>query len=68
MEGDLICIEYRDNGPGYPEEVIRLEHHGVGIYLLKDLLAQSLRGTLTLANDGGAVAILRIKTEEKDRT
>jgi two-component sensor histidine kinase len=68
MEGDMICIEYRDDGPGYPQEMLRLERYNVGLYLLQTLVTHSLRGTLTLANDGGAVAIMHIKVEEKERT
>lgn len=68
MEGDLIAIEYRDNGPGYSPEVLSSERKGVGLSLLQGLVTGSLRGHLTLANDGGSVTIMRIKVEEKDRT
>ncbi len=68
VEGDMIYLEYRDDGPGYPEEMLRLERYNVGLYLLQTLVKHSLHGTLTLANDGGAVAIMRIKVEEKERT
>jgi two-component sensor histidine kinase len=68
VEGDMICLEYRDDGPGYPEEMLRLERYNVGLYLLQTLVTHTLRGTLRLANDGGAVAIMHIKAEEKERT
>jgi len=64
----MIRLEYRDDGPGYPEETLRLERHNVGMYLLQTLATHTLRGTLTLVNDGGAVAILHVKIEEKERT
>jgi DNA-binding response OmpR family regulator/anti-sigma regulatory factor (Ser/Thr protein kinase) len=62
-----ILFEYRDDGPGYPETVLGLEEHDVGLYLIQRL-AQSLQGTVTLANDGGAVTRLRFETEDRDRT
>ncbi len=67
-EAGMICIEYRDDGPGYPEAVLRLESPNVGMNLIRLLVTETLRGTLTLANDGGAVATLCIRTEEKKRT
>ena len=64
----LIRLEYRDDGPGYPPEVLRQEKLNVGMILLRDLTTQTLRGQLTIANDDGAVTVLEIKTEEVDRT
>jgi two-component sensor histidine kinase len=66
-DGGMV-LEYRDDGPGYPEDVLRLERQGVGLYLLKQLVTGTLRGTLQLANADGAVARLFIKTEETNRT
>jgi hypothetical protein len=31
-------------------------------------LALSLQGTITFANDGGAVTVLQFETEDRDRT
>jgi PAS domain S-box-containing protein len=66
-DGGMV-LEYRDDGPGYPEDVLRLERQGVGLYLLMQLVTGTLRGTLQLANAEGAVARLFIKTEETNRT
>jgi PAS domain S-box-containing protein len=68
MENDGIVLEYHDDGPGYPDDVLRLERQGVGLYLLQQLIAGTLRGTFQLANAEGAVARLVIKTEETTRT
>jgi two-component sensor histidine kinase len=68
VEGDQICLEYRDDGPGYPESVLRLEKYDVGLYLVQRLVGHTLRGTVQLANDGGAVTRLRFKVEEITRT
>lgn len=55
----VIAIEYRDDGPGYPPEVLRLERHNVGLELIQNLVRTNLQGDLQLRNDGGAVALIR---------
>jgi two-component sensor histidine kinase len=67
-QADTIGVEYRDDGPGYPAEVIALQRYNVGIYLVQRLTTETLRGQLTLANDNGAVTRMRIKMEEMERT
>jgi two-component sensor histidine kinase len=57
-----IRIEFRDDGPGYPEQVLRLEQHGVGFELIKPLVRKSLRGELDLHNDQGAVTTIQFNT------
>lgn len=61
-----IYFEFRDNGPGYPEEVLRLERHGVGLELLQEIVRKSLRGELVLYNDPGAVTVIRFKPEKQE--
>lgn len=68
LEGDTIRLEYRDDGPGYPEDVLTLRRYNVGIYLIRRLVTTSLRGTLQLANHNGAVTTLYIRTEERNLT
>lgn len=63
-----LRLEYRDDGPGYPPEVLLQERTSVGMILIRDLTTQTLRGRLTLANDNGAVTVMEIKIEEVDRT
>ncbi len=57
-QADRIWLEFRDDGPGYPEEVLREERHGVGFELINPLVRKSLRGELSLQNNQGAVAII----------
>jgi PAS domain S-box-containing protein len=67
-DDNTVFLEYRDDGPGYPEDVLRLERHGVGLYLIRSLVSHALRGSLSLANDGGSVTTIRFQVEEKDTT
>ncbi len=68
-EGDgTVLLEYRDDGPGYPEDVLRLKRHGVGLYLIQILVSHALRGSLALANEGGAVTTIRFEAEERNAT
>jgi PAS domain S-box-containing protein len=58
-QDDTLALEFRDDGPGYPEEVIQFKRHRVGVYLLQNLVRSNLRGELLLYNDDGAVAAIR---------
>ncbi len=68
MEGATIRLEYRDDGPGYPEAVLKGGAGGVGLNLVRQLVCETLRGTLNLSNEDGAVAVLCIKTENPRQT
>ena len=56
-----IHFEFHDDGPGYPDEVLRLERHNVGLYLIQTLVQSGLQGELKLYNDGGAVTAIDFK-------
>lgn len=51
---DGFCLEYRDNGPGFPVGTMGERDGGLGSYLLKSMVRQ-LNGHLTTHNDDGAV-------------
>ena len=63
LEDDVVLFEYRDDGPGYPEDVLQLERHAVGFDLIKNLTRQNLRGELSLHNDEGAVTVIRLPAQ-----
>ena len=67
-EEDSIFLRYCDDGPGFPPEVIRGEWGNVGLNLIRQLATETLRGSLALSNEGGAVTLLRFRVEEKGRT
>ena len=55
---DKVLLEFRDDGPGFPEEVLRLERHSVGWELILTLVRHGLRGDISLHNDQGAVTTI----------
>jgi two-component sensor histidine kinase len=58
---DTVQFEFRDDGPGYPDDVLQLERHNVGLYLIQTLVQSGLQGELNLHNDGGAVTMIEFK-------
>ncbi len=56
------CV-FRDDGPGYPQQVLLLERHGAGIDLMQNITRDNLEGDLSLHNDQGAVSVIQFKTE-----
>ncbi len=59
----MVRCEFRDDGPGYPEDVLQMERHNTGFDLIRNIVHGSLRGELSLYNDQGAVAILRFQAQ-----
>ncbi|MEI6107179.1 MAG: CHASE domain-containing protein [Opitutae bacterium] len=68
FDGEFVTLCYRDNGPGFPAEVIAGRHRNVGLGLIRQLVTESLQGDLTLANEAGAMVRIRIRPEELQRT
>jgi PAS domain S-box-containing protein len=68
LDGDTgqVRLEYHDDGPGYPGEVLRRERGNVGLELLHNLVRDSLRGDVQLRNDAGAVTTIHFKVKERD--
>jgi two-component sensor histidine kinase len=64
LEDDAVLFEFRDDGPGHPEEVLQLERHSVGFDLIQTLVREGLGGGLTLHNDHGAVTTVRFRAME----
>ncbi|HLP14839.1 MAG TPA: PAS domain S-box protein [Bacteroidota bacterium] len=64
QENDLVMLEYRDNGPGYPPEVIQDGSHRVGLQLIRQLVEGLPDGDISFRNDGGAVVTMRFHVAE----
>jgi len=52
-----IMLEFRDDGPGYPDSMLRGTPNtdSVGFELIRGIVETSLRGTIDLRNEKGAV-------------
>ncbi len=63
-----VTLTMRDNGPGYPAEVLAEHYHptNLGLYLTKNLITRDLGGTLTLENLNGAVTTIKFDTPVKE--
>ncbi|MEE8389731.1 MAG: sensor histidine kinase, partial [Anaerolineae bacterium] len=59
QEDDMVLFEFRDDGVGYPEEMLHLERHSIGWTLIQGFVVHSLRGEMVLHNDQGAVTTIR---------
>ena len=52
------ALQYRDNGPGYPESILagEIPSKCIGFNLLNGIVKKSLQGTIEFKNDKGALA------------
>ncbi len=62
--GQEVSVTFRDNGPGFPAEVLRGERQSVGLRLVRSLAEDDLQGKLELSNDKGAVVRLTFDLAE----
>ncbi len=56
-EAGRAHLEFRDDGPGWPPEVLRGERVDVGLELIQSIVRHSWHGEVRLQNDGGAVFV-----------
>lgn len=60
--GRIYCV-FKDQGPGYPPEILELGDYNVGLDLIHNIVRSELRGDLTLTNDRGAVTEISFRSE-----
>lgn len=78
LEEETIIIEYRDNGPGYPDSILgddRISQErlngtssSMGLYLVYRIVTGTLGGIFHRVNRDGAVARLMLPIEKGDLT
>lgn len=62
-EGTTL-FEFSNDGPDYPDDVLNMTRHNLGLYLVKSLVERGLEGTVTLRNNGGPVTAIRFKNTQ----
>jgi two-component sensor histidine kinase len=63
-ESSTLSICIRDDGTGFPPEIVEGDHRGFGLTVVDSLVSQ-YNGRLTLQNDGGAVVEASISLESR---
>jgi two-component sensor histidine kinase len=58
-----VQLVYRDDGPGYPDEVLQQKRWHVGLNLVQFIVRANLGGDLSIYNDEGAVTTIRFVLE-----
>ncbi|MBN1887921.1 MAG: PAS domain S-box protein [Thermoflexales bacterium] len=53
--GPWVRFEFRDDGPGWPDDVLSGQRQNVGLELVKTMVCSDMEGRVALRNDGGAV-------------
>jgi PAS domain S-box-containing protein len=61
LEDDMVVFEFRDDGQGYPEDVIKRERANIGFELISNIVRRGLKGEISLGNEQGAVTTIRFK-------
>lgn len=61
QKDDIVQLEFRDDGPGYPDDVLEAKHYNVGIYLIQTVVTKGLDGEVSFHNDEGAVTQMRFR-------
>ena len=64
---NFIEFEYRDNGPGFPEKVLKKEQYNLGFDLIQSTICHNLDGEFSIYNDRGAVTFLKFPQDTKSR-
>jgi two-component sensor histidine kinase/HAMP domain-containing protein len=64
---NMVLLEFRDDGPGYPEDVLQLKRYNTGMYLIQTIVSRDLHGTISLSNDFGAVTTIRFPAADGTR-
>ncbi|MGE5313755.1 MAG: PAS domain S-box protein [Acidobacteriota bacterium] len=65
---DRICIEFRDNGGGYPDDILEGALQYGGLRLARQIVEETLDGRLEFVNAQGASALICMGAEDVDLT
>ncbi len=69
-EEERVCLVYRDDGPGLPEDVLAGERQNVGLWLARENATHTLDGEIAWSNDegpdGGAVVEVQFPVRSRE--
>ena len=57
-DGRLVRLEFRNDGPDWPDDVLHGQRENVGLHLVRTTVRSPLRGKLVLHNDNGAATLI----------
>ena len=62
-EGENILLDFSDDGPGYPQEMLKgdFSKTSTGFEIIREIVKRNLAGELKLNNDNGAVTTIIFK-------
>lgn len=63
LDGQLLRLEFADDGPGFPPDVLQWQRYNVGMGLIRNLVQRTLGGEVFLSNRDGAVVTLVFRNE-----
>jgi two-component sensor histidine kinase len=66
-EPGWVTLLFRDDGPGYPEDVITGNRQNLGLHLLRTIVSRDLGGHMELRTDHGAATTLHIHLVRGDK-
>ena len=65
-QGRIVEIVFRDDGPGYPDELFQegFSPASIGVELIRGITRRSLNGEIIFKNDNGAVSVISFQNSE----
>jgi two-component sensor histidine kinase len=66
IENPLVQVQFKDDGPGYPPEILTLKsnHRSLGFELIGTIVYKNLGGTVAFFNNNGAVTRIKFRPEK----
>ncbi|MFH2122278.1 MAG: PAS domain S-box protein [Pseudomonadota bacterium] len=66
LDNGAMQITYRDNGPGYPPEILdgTMDRAGIGMRIMEGIIQANFHGKVELKNDNGAVTSFTMQLEQ----
>lgn len=61
QEDEIVVLEYRDDGPGFPASILETKQGNIGIYLIENIVRGDLHGDVSFRNEHGGVVTVRFK-------